>query len=224
MARQCYDLIFLILHQYKNYDTIHYYLSMAEENLDTNLQVKNGEYGNNKDTRRYLSTAWEFLKIVIFALIIVLPIRYFLFQPFIVKGESMVPNFQPGDYLIVDELSYRIRDIQRGDVIVLKYPLDMSQRFIKRIIGLPGETVDINNGIITISKDGKSTTLNEKAYLPNLLTTDGNVHITLSDDQYFVLGDNRQFSYDSRKWGALPKKILLAELYSEFYLFKHYHI
>lgn len=181
---------------------------MLEENSNTNSEIKNTK--NNKVPNRYLSTIWEFLKIVIIAVVIVLPIRYFLFQPFIVKGESMVPNFQSGDYLIVDEISYRIKGFRRGDVVVLKYPLDLSQRFIKRIIGLPGETIEIKDGEITISKDGKSLTLNEKKYLPKLLTTDGNVHTTLSSDQYFVLGDNRQFSYDSRRWGALPKEDIIG--------------
>src|SRR3989344_2003977 len=77
--------------------------------------------------KKYLSFAWEVLKIFIIASVIVLPIRYFLFQPFIVKGESMIPNFQSGDYLIVDEISYRFSQPQRGDVIVLKYPLDQTQ-------------------------------------------------------------------------------------------------
>src|SRR3989442_15633816 len=98
--------------------------------------------------RKYVLVVWEFLKIIIIALVIVLPIRYFLFQPFIVKGESMIPNFQSGDYLIVDELTYRFSGPQRGDVVVLKYPLDVSQRFIKRVIGLPGETIEIRSGKI----------------------------------------------------------------------------
>ena len=122
----------------------------------------------------------------------------------------MVPNFHSGDYLIVDELSYRIKNPQRGDVIVLKYPLDNTQRFIKRIIGLPGETVVIKSGKIDIFKDGKEVLLDEKKYLPNLSGTDGQVNITLGSDKYFVLGDNRQFSYDSRRWGALPKEDIIG--------------
>ena len=105
----------------------------------------------NKRVKKIISAVFEFFKIIIIALIIVLPIRYFLFQPFIVKGESMVPNFQSGDYLIVDEISYRISSPQRGNVIVLKYPLDESQRFIKRIIGLPGETIEIKDGKVSLS-------------------------------------------------------------------------
>ena len=165
----------------------------------------------NRGVKKYISASWEFLKIIIIAAIIVLPIRYFLFQPFIVKGESMVPNFQSGDYLVVDEISYRLGSPQRGDVVVLKYPLDTSQRFIKRVIGLPGETIDVENGKVIISKEGKNLTLDETKYLPNLKNTEGNVHLVLGDDKYFVLGDNRQFSYDSRMWGVLPKQDIVGK-------------
>jgi len=181
-----------------------------EENNQINQEIKNTENNKNKIIKKYVFVVWEFLKIVIIAAIIVLPIRYFLFQPFIVKGESMVPNFQSGNYLIVDEFSYMIGDPKRGDVVVLKYPLDVSQRFIKRIIGLPGETIDINNDKVTIIKDGKSLILDEKKYLLDALNTDGNTHVVLGDNEYFVLGDNRQFSYDSRKWGVLPKKDIIG--------------
>ncbi len=155
---------------------------------------------------------WEFAKIIIVATLIVLPIRYFLFQPFIVKGESMVPNFQNGDYLIVDELSYKFSELQRGDVIVFKYPKDTSQRFIKRVIGLPGETVDVVSGKVVISKGNSTFTLNEK-YLPESLTTIGSVKTVVGPDEYFVLGDNRGFSYDSRIWGTVPKSDIIGKVF-----------
>ena len=161
--------------------------------------------------KKSLLFIWEFVKIAIVAAIIILPVRYFLFQPFIVKGESMVPNLQSGDYLIIDEISYRFVEPKRGDIVVLKYPLDTTQRFIKRIIALPGETVQIKDGVINITKDGKNTVLDEKKYLPGLKSTDGDVVITLTADNYFVLGDNRQFSYDSRRWGVLPKEDIIGK-------------
>src|SRR3990167_10287745 len=119
-----------------------------EEEKNINLEQKN-QKDSNKSIRKYLFVVWEFVQVIIIAAIIVLPIRYFVFQPFIVKGDSMVPNFHSGDYLIVDEISYRFSDVKRGDVVVLKYPLDASQRFIKRVVGLPGETLDIKNGKVT---------------------------------------------------------------------------
>ncbi len=179
-----------------------------EENSNLDPQIIPPE--KNSMFKKYALFAWDFIKIIITAAIIVLPIRYFLFQPFIVKGESMVPNFQSGDYLIVDEISYRIIEPKRGDVVVLKYPLDTTQRFIKRIVGLPGETVEIMDGKVTIIKNGKKTILDEKSYLPGPLSTDGKMSLVLGTSDYFVLGDNRQFSYDSRRWGVLPSEDILG--------------
>lgn len=153
---------------------------------------------------------WEIAKIAIIAFVIVAPIRYFLFQPFIVKGKSMEPNFSPGDYLIVDEISYRFTDPKRGDVIVFVWPTDESQRFIKRIIGLPGETVNVANGQVTLTKDEEVILLAED-YLPEGLKTRGNKNITLETDEFFVLGDNREYSYDSRAWGVVPRDNIIGK-------------
>ncbi len=162
--------------------------------------------------KKYLALGWEIIKILVIAAIIVLPIRYFLFQPFIVKGDSMVPNFHSGDYLIVDEISYRLSSPQRGDVVVFRYPLDPSQRFIKRVLGLPGETVDVKNGKVTVTKNGKTMAI-EESYLPKALATDGTAHVTLAEGNYFVMGDNRPFSYDSRRWGVLPEKDIIGKAF-----------
>ena len=155
---------------------------------------------------------WEITKIVIIALAIVIPIRYFLFQPFFVRGQSMEPNFENGDYLIIDEISYRFREPKRGEVIFFKYPQNPSQRFIKRIIGLPNERVEIKDNEITIYKDGLVQVLDESEYLSFSETT-GNIDISLSEDQYFVLGDNRNFSFDSRRFGILPKKEIIGRVF-----------
>lgn len=155
---------------------------------------------------------FEVIKIVILALLIVIPIRYFIFQPFVIKGNSMEPNFHHGDYLIVDEISYRIfKEPERGDIIVFNYPQDPSQRFIKRIIGLPGETVVIEGEKITISKGTEERILDESTYLPSQNYFD-NVSLSLSEDEYFVLGDNRLASFDSRKWGSLPRNYIVGRV------------
>ena len=159
-----------------------------------------------------ISFVWELFKIALIALVIVAPVRYFLFQPFIVSGASMSPNFTTGDYLIVDEISYRFSSPQRGDVIVFNFPKDMSERFIKRVIGLPGETVNIKNGQVQIIADGKTTTLDEK-YLPADLKTVPDSSTTLKADQYFVMGDNRTYSYDSRAWGIVPKANIIGKAF-----------
>ena len=156
---------------------------------------------------------WEIVKIVVIASLIVIPIRYFLFQPFFVKGQSMDPNFENGDYLIVDEITYRFRAPQRGEVIVFKFPQNPSQRFIKRIIGLPGETVEIENGDIIIYKDGKAQILDESSYLFPHSETEGQIKINLKENEYFVLGDNRDFSYDSRRFGPLPKDKIIGKVF-----------
>ena len=124
----------------------------------------------------------------------------------------MIPNFQQGDYLIVDEISYRFSSPQRGDVVVFKYPKDTSQKFIKRIIGLPGEIVEVKDGKVTIYKDDKTQVLDEK-YLPNPSGTIGTLKLVLGIDEYFVLGDNREFSYDSRAWGSVPAQNIIGKVF-----------
>lgn len=163
--------------------------------------------------KNWLNFIWEILKIVIISLAIIVPIRYFLIQPFFVQGASMEPNFLDGDYLIIDEISYRFDKPERGDIIIFRYPLDPAQFFIKRIIGLPGETIRITDGeIIIYNKEAapEGMILDESKYLDNIYTP-GNVEVSLKDSEYFVLGDNRRASSDSRKWGAVPKKFIIGE-------------
>jgi signal peptidase I len=162
--------------------------------------------------RAFFNFIFETLKIVIISLLIVLPIRYFLFQPFLVVGQSMAPTFSTGDYLIVDQISYRLREPQRGEVIVFKYPQNPSQRYIKRIIALPGETVEIKKDKLHIfDKEGKEIKdgfidLSSFSFAP------GEGKWVLRDNEYFVLGDNRPFSFDSRRWGPLPKENIIGRV------------
>jgi len=162
--------------------------------------------------RKFFALIWEITKIVVIAAVIVVPIRYFLFQPFFVRGQSMNPNFENGDYLIIDEITYRFRQPKRGEVIVFKSPSNPSQRFIKRIIGLPGETAEVKDGEIMIFKDGQRQILDESDYLFSDLSTPGDIKTTLAEDEYFVLGDNRSFSFDSRRFGALPKNNIIGRV------------
>lgn len=149
---------------------------------------------------------WELLKTAVIALVLVGLIRYFLIQPFFVEGASMEPNFETGEYLIIDELSYYFRGVERGEVVVFHYPLDKSKYYIKRVVGLPGETVEIKDGeIIIYNKDFPEGRPIDEKYLPENLATDGDVKKKLLSSEYFVLGDNRPKSSDSRRWGTLPK-------------------
>ena len=146
---------------------------------------------------------------VVVSLAIIIPIRYYLIQPFFVKGASMEHNFEDGDYLLVDELSYRFKLPERGEVIVFRYPLDPSQFFIKRIVGLPGETIEIRNEKVEIFNsnypDGK---ILKENYLDLSQKTLGDTLVRLKNNEYFVMGDNRLQSSDSRRWGTLEKKFI----------------
>ncbi|OGZ30804.1 MAG: signal peptidase I [Candidatus Niyogibacteria bacterium RIFCSPLOWO2_01_FULL_45_48] len=127
---------------------------------------------------KFLAGVWEIVKFGLIVLVIVMPIRLYIAQPFIVAGESMAPTFSSGDYLIIDELTYNfIKEPSVGEVVVFRYPQDPSKYFIKRIVGLPGEE----------------------------LVVDG-VEWKLGDGEYFVMGDNTRFSLDSRSWGVLPRE------------------
>jgi len=162
--------------------------------------------------KSFLSFIFEVAKIVIIALAIVIPIRYFLFQPFIVRGQSMEPNFSDGNYLIIDELSYRFRPPQRGEIIVFRSPTDISSRYIKRIIGLPGETVQVRDGEVAVYNNGEPIMLDED-YLPGDIETSGDFQVFLEADKFFVMGDNRPASYDSRRFGPLPKENIIGRVY-----------
>lgn len=151
----------------------------------------------------------ELLKFVVVAAVIVLPVRLFVAQPFIVSGESMSPTFENGEYLIVDELTYRLEAPKRGDVVIFRYPRDPSEFFIKRIIGLPGETVTIAGGSISITHaDGSTSPLNEP-YVKNIGNGRDATYV-VDQDNYFVMGDNRPESSDSRIWGLMPRANLIG--------------
>ncbi len=155
---------------------------------------------------------FETVRIVIVALLVVIPIRIFVAQPFIVRGASMKPNFLDGEYLVVDELSYRFTSPKRGDTVVFHYPRDERQFFIKRVIGLPGETVVISDGKVGIQKpDGTPVEDLDEPYLaPRSLTAPEEL-VKLKSDEYFVMGDNRADSFDSRSWGPLKEDLVIGK-------------
>lgn len=158
----------------------------------------------------FFLAVWEVLEVVLVAVITVFLIRSFLVQPFLVSGASMEPNFSSGNYLLIDEVAYRFREPKRGEVIVFKYPQNPSIYYIKRIVGLPGETVKIDKGDVDIiSSSGVAEPLSE-SYLPIGALTSGSVVKTLGPTEYFMLGDNRNYSFDSRGWGPLDKKYIIG--------------
>lgn len=157
---------------------------------------------------------WETTRVFLVGVAIVVPIRAYVVQPFFVRGASMAPSFLDGEYLVIDELSYDIhfRPLQRGDVVVFRYPLDHAQYYIKRIVGLPGERVQIRQGQVTIAnaEHQSGVILDEAPYLREREVTEGTADVTLKSNEVFVLGDNRDQSSDSRHWGPLPVDLVVG--------------
>jgi signal peptidase I len=193
-----------------------------EQNLGEGPYFKNSK---PQKSSNFLSFIREFFGIILMSLVIVIPIRYYLVQPFVVKGSSMEPNFSSGEYLIVSEIEYRLGDPERGDVIIFKYPKDPSEYYIKRIVGLPGEKVKIQGGKITIfNAQHPNGMILEEEYLPGGRITRGNTEENLKEDEYFVLGDNRGASSDSRNWGTLSEKLIIGRAWIRVYPFNEFTV
>ena len=157
----------------------------------------------------------EVLKIVLLAIIIVVPFRIYIAQPFIVSGASMDNTFVNGQYLIVDQLSYRFDEPKRGDVIIFRFPLEPSKFFIKRVIGLPHDTVILQGKTTTIvnKENPDGMILDEKYLSQENVNNNPPTSTTLDDKEYFVMGDNRKESYDSRSWGVLNRKYIIGQAF-----------
>lgn len=169
---------------------------------------------------------WETFKIVLISLLIVVPIRYFVIQPFYVQGASMEPNFTDGEYLVIDELSYRFREPHRGEVVVFRFPENPQQFYIKRLVGLPGEGVSIHEDKIVIvnRENPNGFVLDESLYLSDFSFTSGELTIQLGSDEYFVLGDNRSASSDSRSWGSVQRHLIVGRVWVRAYPFSKFTI
>lgn len=164
---------------------------------------------------------FDIVKTVLIVLVIFFASRYFLVQPFVVEGHSMDPNFSDQEYLLVNRLSYRISTPTRGDVVVFQAPNNPKYDYIKRIIGLPGDTVVIKNNQVIVNGE----VLNEKYLATGTETLIKNsktatLEVKLNDNEYFVLGDNREHSSDSREWGILPKSMIIGKAWLSIYPWK----
>lgn len=165
----------------------------------------------------------DIFETLVIALSIFLVVYLFLLQPHQVNGKSMEPNFQTGDYVLTDKISYRFGTPQRGDVVVFHAPASANCPqgtgcdFIKRVIALPNETVEVRNGQFYIN----SSPLNED-YIPSTTTTEAgqfirNNSVTLKSDEYFVIGDNRPYSSDSRAWGPIDKSMIVGKAFFRYW-------
>ena len=179
---------------------------MFESKAEVIEEIKIGRWGGE---------LWEIIKVLLVSVAIVLPIRYFIAQPFIVRGASMEPNFENSEYLVIDEVSYYFRGPQRGEAIVFRYPRDPRQFFIKRVVGLPGEEIKIQEGRIRVYNPSypEGFTLVEPYLDPPQRATNPDVSAKLGEGEFFVLGDNRDFSSDSRIWGSLPKNLVVGRVF-----------
>jgi signal peptidase I len=155
----------------------------------------------------------EIVRFALIALLIVVPVRMFIAQPFIVSGASMEETFQSGEYLIVDQVTYHLHSPQRGDVVVFRYPRDPSKFFIKRVIGIPGDTITIDNTTVRISnEDFPNGFILDEPYVATM-EQGSNLTEKLGDREYFVMGDNRDHSSDSRAWGVLQEERIIGRAF-----------
>lgn len=204
-----------------------FYYFMAE------LEISNQDNGRQSESEEYLSIEslfMEMIRVFVLAVVIIIPVRVFLFQPFFVQGSSMQPNFQDGEYLVISEIGYKqtrvgwsdqfsfnvasFRELPRQDVVVFRFPKNPEEFFIKRVIGLPKEAVEIKRGKVIIYNDQHKDgfILDESAYLSADVLTEDMPRMELSENEYFVMGDNRQFSYDSRKIGPIEKDKIIGRV------------
>lgn len=177
-------------------------------------RLNTDEYGpapEYTEDNRNQSWFWDTVRFALIAALIVIPIRLYVASPFIVSGASMQPTFNTGHYLIVDQLTYQFHKPQRGDVVVFQYPNDPDKFFIKRIVGLPEETITLTNGEVVVENQEHP----DGIVLSETYLADGSrdtLTFELRADEYFVLGDNRSASLDSRVWGALPEELITGRV------------
>jgi len=170
------------------------------------------------ERRAFWKNLSDLVKTAIIVIILVVVTRGFILQPFIVEGSSMAPRFHTNDYLLVDKLSYHLHAVQRGDIVVFKYPYNTSVNYVKRVIGLPGETVKIDNGSVYIinAQNPNGMKLTEPYIIDNAPTVPSSgaseAQYVVPADSYFVMGDNRPASSDSREWSFLPKSDLIGRV------------
>ncbi len=183
--------------------------SQSSHNHDKTPVIEDQDHVVNTNEERENSLL-EIIRFSVIALLIVVPIRMFIAQPFIVSGASMADTFHTGEYLIVDQVTYYFHEPERGDVVIFRYPKDPSKYFIKRIIGLPGDRIVIEDATVTIYNEANPNgfTLNE-SYIKSMRPAPRQEEV-LGDREYFVMGDNRDESSDSRMWGVLQEERIIG--------------
>ena len=169
------------------------------------------------------STIVDIIETIVVAAAIFVVVYLFLLQPHQVRGASMEPNFHDGEYILTDKISYRFGEPKRGDVVIFKAPTNPDVDFIKRIIALPGEKIEIKNGNIVIynTQSPQGFTLSEPYQVMEPLAggsylREGKI-VEVPTDSYIVFGDNRTHSFDSREWGPVPKKSIIGKAWLRYW-------
>ena len=180
--------------------------------------------------RRRLGCALEIVETLVLTLVIYLVIHNFVAQPFEVQQESMMPTVDPGEYVLIDKLSPRFNDYERGDIVVFQPPEGFGQGgvpFIKRVIGMPGDVVSLENGRVFVQQPGGSPVRLEEPYVVHVI--DGSTAPTLPKDaegtsswtvptgSYFVMGDNRPDSQDSRFFGVVDRELIVGRAWLRYF-------
>jgi len=160
---------------------------------------------------------FEFIKTVIFIVILAAVIRLFVIQPFIVDGQSMEPNFENNDYLITEKISFKLRPITRGEVVILRPPDNPSVNYLKRIVAIPGDTIEIKDGQVAVN--GKTIIESYIDGQKTLTVNNQDLKVTLTQDAYFAMGDNRNHSRDSREVGPIPKENIVSHVWVRLFPF-----
>ncbi|RJQ27146.1 MAG: signal peptidase I [Peptococcaceae bacterium] len=170
-------------------------------------QVEQGELQNDSSEQEEgRKRLLEMLKSLLIAVVLAILIRMFVMEPFFIPSASMVPNLQVRDRIIVSKVNYLLREPQRGDVIVFPFPKNPSRNFVKRLIAVGGETVALRDNHLYIN--GRVVPEN---YLPKGITFQDYGPVTVPEGNYFVLGDNRNNSEDSRYWNFLPADTVIGK-------------
>ncbi|PIT89421.1 MAG: signal peptidase I [Candidatus Levybacteria bacterium CG10_big_fil_rev_8_21_14_0_10_36_7] len=176
--------------------------------------------------RKIYSILVDLIETLVVAGAIFVVIYYFLFRPYQVNGESMFPTYHDGEYILTNLITLKIDDPKRGDVIVFQSPTNNEKDFIKRIIGQPGDTVKLQDGKVYVNDQE----LDESVYLSSDVRTYGGsfladgTQVTVPTDNYFVLGDNRNFSSDSREWGFVSKGELIGKSLVVYWPISAFHV
>lgn len=160
----------------------------------------------------------DFLETIVVSLAIFAIVYLFLFQPHQVEGQSMVPNFQNGEYILTDKISYRFREPERGDVVVFHSPQDARIDFIKRIIAVPGDTVEVRRGYVYLNGQKlEELFINDPGRISQGRYLREGVVAEVPIGQYIVMGDNRLHSSDSREWGFVPVELIVGRAFFRYW-------